>query len=183
MDDYKVVVHKKAQPDIDSIIDCLNTLSPLTADNQYNEFTREIDSLAFMPLRCPPARDESLAKRGYHYLIVRHYLVFFTNTSHRKSGRKAAWELRKQAKTPSSIHKRPRNSKRRVEMLRKPGQEGLRKSLHLFIRNGLYETGVQRPHSPICVSRVSGRLTNVRRPDMMSSRNGKARMRRETVGP
>ena len=103
MDDYKVVVHKKAQPDIDSIIDCLNTLSPLTADNQYNEFTREIDSLAFMPLRCPPARDESLAKRGYHYLIVRHYLVFFTNTSHMKSGRKAAWELRKQAKTPSSI--------------------------------------------------------------------------------
>ena len=78
MDDYKVIVHKKAQHDINRIIDYLNTLSPLTADNQYNEFTREIDSLAFMPLRCPPARDEALAKRGYHYLIVRHYLVFFT---------------------------------------------------------------------------------------------------------
>ncbi len=76
--EYKVILHKTARRDIDKIIDYLNTFSPLAADNQYDEFIRKIDSLAFMPLRCPPARNEALAQRGYHYLIVRHYLVFFT---------------------------------------------------------------------------------------------------------
>ena len=59
------------------IIDYLNTLSPQTAMRYYDLLTEQIASLSAMPERCPHPRDLALTAKGYRYLIVKDYLVFY----------------------------------------------------------------------------------------------------------
>ncbi|MFQ9917646.1 MAG: type II toxin-antitoxin system RelE/ParE family toxin [Flavonifractor plautii] len=51
--------------------------SPETALRYYDKLTEEIGGLSHMPERCPRPRDLALAAKGYRYLIVENYLVFY----------------------------------------------------------------------------------------------------------
>ena len=77
MEHYKVLIYPTAKQDLLDIIDYLNTLSHDAALRYYDLLTQEINSLATMPERCPRPKDLTLAAKGYRYLIVEKYLVFY----------------------------------------------------------------------------------------------------------
>ena len=77
MENYDVILYPTAKQDLLDIIDYLNTLSPDAALRYYDLLTEEIASLSRMPERCPRPRDLALAAKGYRYLIVKDYLVFY----------------------------------------------------------------------------------------------------------
>jgi len=77
MEVYKVRIYPTAKRDLLEIIDYLNTLSPEAALRYYDLLTEEIASLSTMPERCPRPKDLALAAKGYRYLVVKNYLVFY----------------------------------------------------------------------------------------------------------
>jgi len=77
MEAYKVKIYPAAKKDLLEIIDYLNTLSPEAALRYYDLLTEEIASLSTMPERCPRPKDLALAAKGYRYLVVKNYLVFY----------------------------------------------------------------------------------------------------------
>ncbi len=77
MERYKVKIYPSAQQDLRDIVDYLNTLSPSAALRYYDKLTQEIAGLSTMPERCPRPRDLALAAKGYRYLIVENYLIFY----------------------------------------------------------------------------------------------------------
>ena len=77
METYKVKIYPTAKQDLLEIIDYLNTLSSTAALRCYDLLTEEIASLSHMPERCPRPKDLALAAKGYRYLIVADYLVFY----------------------------------------------------------------------------------------------------------
>ena len=77
MEQYEVRIFPSAQQDLLDVIDYLNTLSKEAALNYYDQLTSEISSLRIMPERCPLPRDLALAAKGYRYLAVGNYLVFY----------------------------------------------------------------------------------------------------------
>ena len=77
MENYDVILYPTAKQDLLDIIDYLNTLSPDAALRYYDLLTEEIASLSKMPKRCPRLKDLALAAKGYRYLIVKDYLVFY----------------------------------------------------------------------------------------------------------
>ena len=77
MADYNVEIFPAAKRDFMDIIDYLNTLSHNVALRYYDTLTEEIAFLSKMPNRCPKPRDLALAAKGYRYLVVENYLVFF----------------------------------------------------------------------------------------------------------
>lgn len=77
MEKYNVILYPTAKQDLLEIIDYLNTLSPETALRYYDLLTEEISSLSHMPERCPHPKDLALAAKGYRYLIIKDYLVFY----------------------------------------------------------------------------------------------------------
>lgn len=77
MEQYEVRIFPSAQQDLLDVIDYLNTLSKEAALNDYDRLTSEISSLRIMPERCPRPRDLALAAKGYRYLAVGNYLVFY----------------------------------------------------------------------------------------------------------
>ena len=77
MEQYEVRIFPSAQQDLLNVIDYLNTLSKEVALNYYDRLTSEISSLRIMPERCPRPRDLALAAKGYRYLVVGNYLVFY----------------------------------------------------------------------------------------------------------
>jgi len=77
MEVYKVRIYPTAKQDLLDIIDYLNTLSPEAALRYYDLLTEEIASLSTMPERCPRPKDLALAAKGYRYLVVKNYLVFY----------------------------------------------------------------------------------------------------------
>ena len=78
MEQYEVKIVPTAKQDLLEIIDYLNTLSAEAALRYYDKLTEEIASLSHMPERCPRPRDLALAAKGYRYLVVENYLVFYT---------------------------------------------------------------------------------------------------------
>ena len=78
MGSYKVKIYPTAQQDLLEIIDYLNTLSPEAALRYSDLLTEQIASLSQMPERCPKPKDLALAAKGYRYLMVENYLVFYT---------------------------------------------------------------------------------------------------------
>ena len=77
MDRYKVKIYPAAQMDLNNIVSYLNTLSPQAAIRYYDLLVEKIGSLVEIPERCPFVRDIALKAKGYRYLIVENYLVFF----------------------------------------------------------------------------------------------------------
>lgn len=77
METYKVKIYPTAKRDLLEIIDYLNTLSSPAALRYYDLLAEEIASLSHMPVRRPRPKDLALAAKGYRYLIVADYLVFY----------------------------------------------------------------------------------------------------------
>lgn len=77
MENYKVKIYPTAKRDLLDIIDYLNTLSPEAALRYYDLLTEQIASLSHLPEQCPRPKDLALAAKGYRYLIVENYLVFY----------------------------------------------------------------------------------------------------------
>ena len=77
MEQYNVRIFPTAQQDLLDVIDYLNTLSKEAALNYYDRLVSEIARLSIMPERCPRPRDLALAAKGYRYLVVGNYLVFY----------------------------------------------------------------------------------------------------------
>ena len=74
---YKVRVLPAAQRNVREILRFLAALSVDTARLYQGLFAAGFRSLTETPMRCPPARDAYMAERGYRFLLVRNYLVFF----------------------------------------------------------------------------------------------------------
>jgi len=77
MQAFKIILQNKAKEDLGGIVDYLCTLSPQASLALYDSFVDKIGSLAQMPERCPCARDQQLRSRGYRFLIIESYVVFF----------------------------------------------------------------------------------------------------------
>lgn len=77
METYKIKIFPIAKQDLEEVIGYLNTLSPDAASKYYDLLVEEIASLSKMPERCPKPKDLALAVKGYRYLIVKNYLVFY----------------------------------------------------------------------------------------------------------
>ena len=77
METYKVKIYPAAKQDLLEIIDYLNTLSREAALRYYDLLAEEIASLSTMPERYPRPKDLALAAKGYRYLVVKNYLVFY----------------------------------------------------------------------------------------------------------
>ena len=77
MGKYKIRIYSNAKIDLKDIISYLNTLSPQATIKYYDLIVEKIGSLAEMPERCPFVRDVALKAKGYRYLLVENYLVFF----------------------------------------------------------------------------------------------------------
>ena len=77
MEQYEIRIFPTAKQDLLDVIDYLNTLSRDSALKCYDRLVSEIASLSTMPERCPRPRDLALAAKGYRYLVVGTYLVFY----------------------------------------------------------------------------------------------------------
>jgi len=77
MGKYKIKIYSKAKMDLRDIVRYLNTLSPQAALKYYDLIVEKIGSLVEMPERCPFVRDVALKAKGYRYLVIENYLVFF----------------------------------------------------------------------------------------------------------
>lgn len=77
MEQYEIRIFPTAKQDLLDVIVYLNTLSRDSALKCYNHLVSEIASLSTMPERCPRPRDLALAAKGYRYLVVGNYLVFY----------------------------------------------------------------------------------------------------------
>lgn len=77
METYRIKIFPTAKQDLEEVIGYLNTLSPDVALKYYDLLVEEIASLSKMPERCPRPKDLALAAKGYRYLIVKNYLVFY----------------------------------------------------------------------------------------------------------
>jgi len=77
MEQYSVKIFPTAQKDLKSIVDYLNTLSPVVAQRYYDLIVEKVGTLQTMPERCVLARDTQLRLRGYRLLHVENYIVFF----------------------------------------------------------------------------------------------------------
>ena len=77
METYKVRIYPTAKQDMREIVQYLNTLSQEGALANYDLLVEKIAGLAQMPERCPQLNDLALRAKGYRYLLVKNYLVFF----------------------------------------------------------------------------------------------------------
>ena len=78
--EYKVKIYPTAEQDLAEVVGYLNTLSADVALKYYDMLIDEIASLSTLPERCPHPRDLALTAKGYRYLIVKDYLVFYMVT-------------------------------------------------------------------------------------------------------
>ena len=77
MEHYNIEIFPTAKQDLLDIISYLNTLSPDTALKNYDLLIEEISSLSELPERYPHPKDLALKAKGYRYLLVKNYLVFY----------------------------------------------------------------------------------------------------------
>jgi addiction module RelE/StbE family toxin len=77
MEIYNIKIYPVAKRDLREIIDYLNTLSPDAAIRYYDLIISKISSLTTMPYRCPQVRNSVLKSKGYRFLVVDNYIVFF----------------------------------------------------------------------------------------------------------
>jgi len=77
MQEYNVVFSETAENDLDDVVEYLSNFSPNIARRYYDEIMVKALSLAFMPQRCPFVHDNALREKGYRWLFVRNYTVFY----------------------------------------------------------------------------------------------------------
>jgi plasmid stabilization system protein ParE len=72
-----VVFSETAESDLDDIVIYLSGFSPDIALDYYDEIVSKSNSLSCMPTRCSFVRDALLREKGYRWLFIRNYVVFF----------------------------------------------------------------------------------------------------------
>ena len=77
MQEYDVVLSETAESDLDEVVEYLSNFSPNIARRYFDEIMVKVLSLSFMPQRCPFVQDSVLREKGYRWLFVRNYTVFF----------------------------------------------------------------------------------------------------------
>ena len=77
METYDVVFSDEAKADLLDIVDYLNNFSIHIGVKYLDEIQQTVFSLAFMPQRCPFVRDDDLRQKGYRWIFVRNYTIFF----------------------------------------------------------------------------------------------------------
>lgn len=77
MEQYKIRIYKKAQSDLEEIVAYLNQFYSETAIKYYDLIISEITKLSNNPKRCALVREEVLRWKGYRYLLVVNYIVFY----------------------------------------------------------------------------------------------------------
>jgi plasmid stabilization system protein ParE len=75
--EYSVILSESAEEDLDDIVEYLSNFSPTIARRYYDDIMTTSLSLSFMPQRCSFVRDERLRNKGYRYVFIRNYTVFF----------------------------------------------------------------------------------------------------------
>jgi toxin ParE1/3/4 len=75
--EYNVVFSQSAEDDLDDIVEYLSNFSPTIARRYYDDIMVKSLSLSFMPQRCSFVRDERLRNKGYRWIPIRNYTVFF----------------------------------------------------------------------------------------------------------
>jgi len=75
--EYNVVFSETAESDLSEVVEYLSNFSPNIARRYYDEIMVKALSLAFMPQRCPFVQDDALRNKGYRWLFVRNYTIFF----------------------------------------------------------------------------------------------------------
>lgn len=77
MQEYNIVFSETAENDLDDIVEYLSNFSPNIARRYYDEIMVKTLSLEIMPQRCAFVQDEKLRKKGYRWLFIRNYTIFF----------------------------------------------------------------------------------------------------------
>ena len=77
MQEYNVVFSETADSDLADIVEYLSNFSPSIARRYFDDIMVKSLSLSFMPQRCPFVQDDALRKKGYRWLLVRNYTIFF----------------------------------------------------------------------------------------------------------
>jgi plasmid stabilization system protein ParE len=71
------MIFSTAENDLDEIIDYLAGFSEQTALKYYDTIIEKIGTLTTMPERNPLVKDVQLRLRGYRWLPVNNYVVFY----------------------------------------------------------------------------------------------------------
>ena len=82
--EYNVVLSDTADSDLTDIVVYLSNFSPNIARRYYDEIMVKVHSLSSMPQRCPFVQDEVLHEKGYRWIFVRNYTIFFVICESRK---------------------------------------------------------------------------------------------------
>jgi plasmid stabilization system protein ParE len=77
MKEYSIRIFSEAEKDLDDIVNYLAGFSEHTAIKYYDLLVEKINTLTTMPERCPLVKDTQLRLRGYRWLQVNNYIVFF----------------------------------------------------------------------------------------------------------
>ena len=77
MQEYDVVLSETAESDLDEVVEYLSNFSPTIARRYFDEIMVKVLSLSLMPQRCPFVQDSALREKGYRWLLVRNYTIFF----------------------------------------------------------------------------------------------------------
>jgi plasmid stabilization system protein ParE len=75
--EYNVVFSESAENDLDDIVEYLGNFSPSIARRYFDDIMVKSLSLSLMPHRCALVRDERLRSKGYRWVSVRNYTIFF----------------------------------------------------------------------------------------------------------
>lgn len=77
---YRIDISEPAENDLRDIVRYISAqlLAPMTAMEMLEAMEQAMASLEEMPHRVPAVTDERLASIGYHKLIVKNYIIFFS---------------------------------------------------------------------------------------------------------
>lgn len=80
MEKYRIDISEPAENDLRNIVRYISAQlsAPITALKMMDIIEEAIGGLAVMPPKCSFVVDERLARLGYHKLLVKNYMVFFT---------------------------------------------------------------------------------------------------------
>ncbi len=80
MERYRIDISESAENDLRNIVRYISAQlsAPITALKMMDIIEEAISGLAGMPQKYPFVVDERLARLGYHKLLVKNYIVFFT---------------------------------------------------------------------------------------------------------
>ena len=86
MDRYRVDISEPAENDLIAMIRYINTQlnAPITAEKTLDAIVGLISNLDNMPQRIPMVSDERLSAMGYHKLVYKNYIIFFTIDEEKK---------------------------------------------------------------------------------------------------